>query len=99
MVDSPFVECCGRDCQDISLFPHEMIMPMAVQPRFQVMFVQVNLLVIVDTENKLVPGSQQVMVKDDDRFSCRYLRQVILLTSGIRLLLYSRLIDLLLPLV
>ena len=78
MVDSPFVECCGRDCQDISLFPHEMIMPMAVQPRFQVMFVQVNLLVIVNTENKLVPGSQQVMVKDDDRFSCRYLRQVIL---------------------
>ena len=36
---------------------------MAVQPRFQVMFVQVNLLVIVNTENKLVPGSQQVMVK------------------------------------
>ena len=78
VVDTAFVERSRGDGIDIALFLHIIDMPVAVDPGFQVMFIQIDLFPVVDTEYELVAVSQQVMVEDNDRFSLRNLCQIVL---------------------
>ena len=78
MVDAAFVECRRRNSQDISLLADKVIVPVSVEPGFQIVFVQVDLFAVADAEYEFIPGGQQVVIEDDGRFACRDFCQVIL---------------------
>ena len=78
MVDTSLVQGSSRDRVDVTLFLYVIDMPVTVYPGFQVMVIQVNLFLVVDTEDKLVAVSQQVMIEYDNGLALRDLRQIVL---------------------
>ena len=78
MVYSALIRRRGRNGKYVPLLTNKMVVPMPIEPSFDIIVAQIKPLTITCLENKLVRIAPQIMVEDDDGLASRLAVQIIL---------------------